>query len=235
MADFTRVISWNAQGGALGKLGNIQSLFSSSHEHILLIQELGNPDDFTVIDDAAHSIGHKKFRYTARPQKDAENKRCSVGLFFETNDSQVRNIQVEEIPGIKRPFIYMDTIIDGKGHKLLIATMHATSGNPVKAKYEIERVAEYLSKKAGNPMWILMGDFNLDASKTENMDFLKSMGIQIKTTGTSTQRSGGILDYALFSPNYYALKDTAIGQDSSYRDSDHTAIWLDLPFHLRKS
>lgn len=222
------ITSWNCQGDSLGTVSqSAGSIIRPGDLNIILIQETGALGEKAEKIINVEIAGNPYKAYFVE-QEDADNKRCTTGMLVDARlwGSYITVMDKCGFEHVRRPLVFC--IINLDGTLLYISTIHATANNRV-SKNEIKQICASWNKtcRATDNCWVLMGDMNCDADELVIKDACKI------APDEPTQRSGGILDYAIVSPDlepYVASfrGNTRVWVDEAYRNSDHLAVKIRL-------
>lgn len=245
------IISWNTRGECMSRLtANYGKLFSPDHYNIVMIQEAGNVTytNGTLFDQQFGSTirenqGHK-FKASFYEQPDVGNKRCTTGMLVENGFGSSPNIfrlktddTDTDIKLGKRPIVCFDckwsSVSEGTNH-FIFATVHLTACE-YKAVRELESLnklfnKKFITDKDGNKYhWLIMGDFNCDASELE-----MSEDMNIAYPDGATHEAGKTLDFAMYSQSFkdeilkgeLKLQVGGVQEDKSVPiSSDHVPVY----------
>ena len=216
-----RITSWNAQGNALLKISeNRYSILPSDRDNILLVQEAGSRNGYTV-----EKFGRVNYRCHFAQHETADNKRCTTGILVCEN--YCSNLKPINLPDVRRPLVSCKILL--KHFSLYIVTVHATAHYSV-SKREIEAIVRYLKCDIkDNDQWILMGDFNLSPEQLlTSSDISKE---SVLCSGLPTHQSGSQLDYAIISQGLvqsFKANNTCVCRCNTLFDSDHFSVYCEI-------
>lgn len=186
------IISWNTQGDGIKKISeSCGVLFQSGIPSIFLIQEAGEVCKsygtlFTT------SFGRHEMNGYFVEQENVKNPRCTTGIFAEHSSLTGNFTKHEKIA--KRPIVCLEFSTSSGSY--VVATIHATADRPTATK-ELADAEQYLKQTySAKNGWLLMGDFNCEP---DDLTEAGIPGTNIAASGRATQKSGGNLDYAIFS------------------------------------
>lgn len=230
-----KVLSWNAQGyaGQMEKSVIISNLLNTGEYDLICIQEaggaLGSFDQ--VIQD-----GNPKILECKQPSRPREvsnlhnyraiyyrwgdtNFRCSLvtyvkkSLCFQSSvyiPPMIRNIRGGLITTINTVYGFVN-----------VCNIHLYSGNPDFAWQQFQEILVYM--QGATYPFIIIGDFNID-SRTIGSSTIDSSTIAVHyfySVGSSTQISGGCLDYA-YSEHFRPYQMGKLCEPGIY--SDHSPV-----------
>ncbi len=218
------IVSWNTFGAGIEKISEVYGkLFLNGYQNIILVQEAGAFKDEYYFKCLSHKFGTKEYYGYFVPQPNAKNERCTTGIFAEkTLFTSVPTFTFLERKD-KRPVVCVN--IGSESKSFLLATVHATACEYL-AKGEIASIFGQLAAK--NPKFLLMGDFNCNPDRLLKEEKIPAKNISFPVP--LTQRSGGTLDYAVFSDNFSGIIKVQAGcpKDPKFfpGTSDHIPVFV---------
>ncbi len=247
-----KIATWNLQGASAlteNKWNvNVRQLISGEGAvDILAIQEAGSPPESAVdtgrIFNITAGIPIREYRWNlgsnSRPQNvfiyfapiDALGGRVNLAL--------VSQRQADEVIVIPSPTTASRPIIGIRIGTDAFFTAHALSGRGIDAPAIVENVYNFFRDSVSPELqatnWIIAGDFNRSPDSLRSaLEQPQRNSTMILSTNVPTQRSGGILDYAVIG-NAIAFIPPVLragllfGQRLTQISSDHYPVGFFLP------